>query len=72
MSLPKKQQTLLYFTDESLEEFMEIVHIFPISPTCSIQYLPKNPFVQVQLHGMNLGLRALLSSIPCLQEHVQN
>lgn len=29
MSLPKKQQTLLYFTYESLEEFMEIIISFP-------------------------------------------
>lgn len=29
-------EILFYFAYESLEEFMEIIHIFPISPTCSV------------------------------------
>lgn len=45
MSLPKKKkrQALLYFPYESLEEFMESIAIFPLSPTYSVQCPPKTP-----------------------------
>jgi hypothetical protein len=49
MSLPKKQQTL-YFTDKSLEKFVEIIHAFSTSCTYRVQRQPDHSFVQVQLH----------------------
>lgn len=67
MGIPKKKQTLLYFTYESFEELMEIIHIFPISPMYSVHRQPKNSFVQVQLHCTKCGLKALPFSILCMQ-----
>lgn len=42
---------------------MEIIHIFPLSPTYGVQGQPKNPFV----HYMKSGLKVLPFSSPCMQ-----
>lgn len=46
---------------------MEIIRIFPLSPTYGVQCQPKNPFVQVQLHYMKSGLKIVPFSSLCMQ-----
>lgn len=66
MSLPKKQHTLLHFTDDSLEEFMEIIHIFPIALPAVYNVNLKSPLFKCSYTGKPKS-RILPCSIPYMQ-----